>query len=278
MKFITLICAILAWVVVVAANILEGGNPAVLFSEVSPLLLVFGGTMVLGVMGSKGSDIGGVVKAMMRAMIPKNEPKPAEMSAQLVSYAETARRDGLLALESASKEITDPFVRQALEMIIDGTDEDTVYEILESDISALQERHKVAQGVFTAMGGYAPTLGILGTVMGMMHVLDSLGEVAKSNSGGGGIAKMASAIAIAFLATLWGVGSANLIWLPIAAKLKRLTSSEVAYRRMVLDGVLSIQGGSSPRQVNARLQSHLSPSQRDGGGGKGKKSKDKGGD
>ena len=249
MKLITLIGFVLAWAIVFGAQVLDGGNPASLFSHPAPLLLVFGGTVAVGLMGVQGKDIKSVFTAMLRAMIPKATPDKVLMFQQLVGFAETARRDGLLALEAASKEVTDGFVRRGLELIIDGTDEDVVVEVLETDMAALADRHKVAQAFYTALGGYAPTLGILGTVMGMLHVLENLDDPSA----------MGPAIAVAFLATLWGVGSANLIWLPVAAKLKRMTQDEMSFRKMVLDGLLAIQAGGTPRLVAERLKSHLSP-------------------
>lgn len=249
MKIISLLAFVGAWAVVFSAQILEGGSPASLFSHPAPLLLVFGGTLMIGLMGLQGKDLKTVFVALVRAMLPKINLDKVAVYQQLVGYAETARRDGLLALEAASKDVTDPFVRRGLEMIIDGTDEDLVVEVMESDMASLIDRHKVGQGFYTAMGGYAPTIGIIGTVMGMIHVLESLDDPSS----------MGPAIAVAFLATLWGVGSANLMWLPIATKLKRLTQDEIAYRKMVMDGLLAIQAGGTPRLVGERLKSHLSP-------------------
>jgi chemotaxis protein MotA len=248
-KLITLFAFVAAWAIVFGAQILDGGSPATLFSHPSPLILVFGGSVAVALMGLQGSDVKSTFVAGLRAFVPKSQPDQAQMFSQLVSYAETARRDGLLALEAASKDVSDNFVRRGLELIIDGTDEDLVVEVMESDIASLVERHKVPQAVYTGMGGYAPTLGILGTVMGMIHVLENLDDPSA----------MGPAIAVAFLATLWGVGSANLIWLPMAAKLKRMTAAEVSFRRMVLDGLLAIQSGATPRLVAERLKSHLSP-------------------
>lgn len=252
MKFVSLIALIAAWGVVVGANLLEGGSPVSLVSHPAPLLLVFGASFAAGVMGLQGSDVKTVIIAGIRAFFPKAKIDYVDTYTQLVSFAETARRDGLLALESASKEVTDPFVRRGLELVIDGTDEDIVAEVLDSDIAGLNERHKVGQGFYTALGGYAPTIGIIGTVMGMIHVLENLDDPSA----------MGPSIATAFLATLWGVASANLIFLPIAAKLKRLTAAEVAYRRMVVDGLLAIQSGATPRLVGEQLRSHLSPKDR----------------
>lgn len=252
MKFITAIFFVIAWVVLFAAQILEGGSPVELFTHPAPLVLVFGVTIAVGIMGLSGSDIKSVFKALIRAMAPKFQADTVGMYHQLVGFAETARRDGLLALEASAKEVTDPFVRSALEMVIDGTDEDVVSEVLSGDTASLVERHKVGQAFFTALGGYAPTVGIIGTVMGMMTVLQNLDKPET----------MGPSIAVAFLATLWGVGSANLIWLPIATKLKRLTAAEVSFRNMVIDGVLAIQSGATPRLVGERLKAHLSPAER----------------
>jgi chemotaxis protein MotA len=265
----TLIALAAAWIVVFAAQLLDEGNPATLFTHPAPLVLVFGGALAAAGIGVRMSDLPIVLKAARIALLPKAMPPVGEVVEQIRGFAEIARREGLLSLEQAIKDVADPFLKRGLELVIDGTDPDKVERVLEEDVAALQERHKIAQGFFTAAGGYAPTLGIVGTVMGLIHVLGHLDDPGS----------LGPAIASAFLATLWGVASANIIWLPLAAKLKRITAAELAHRGMLLEGVLAIQFGESPSAVVERLKSHLSPAERDaaaGGKGGGKGGKDGG--
>lgn len=254
----TLIGLVAAWAAIIIAQILDGGNPAVLFSHIAPLLIVFGGGMSAGYIGFGMKDTGTILKSFKIALLPPKRPDSAAAVEQLMKFADAARREGLLALESQAKEVDDKFLRRGLELVIDGTDPDLVREVLEADLAALKERHKVGAAYMTQVGGYAPTLGIVGTVMGLIHVLENLDKPDM----------LGPAIAAAFLATLWGVASSNVIFLPMGAKLKRVSAIEVAYRELVLEGLLAIQAGASPRAVGERLKSYLAPSERDGIGGK----------
>ena len=254
-KIISLLMVIVGFLIVFVSLIIDAKNvtaPLELFKHPSPLILVFGGTIAVGVGGLRGQSLGAAFKGIVRALIATEKFDIIQTFADVVSFAEVARRDGLLALEEASKGVEDPFLKRGLDLVIDGTDADLIAEVLDADSEALVERHKVSQGFLTSMGGYAPTLGIMGTVMGMMQVLNAINDPSS----------LGEKIAVAFLATLWGVGSANLIWLPLAAKLKSLTAAELGYRRMVVDGLLAIQSGGTPRLVAERMRSHLSVKQR----------------
>jgi chemotaxis protein MotA len=171
----------------------------------------------------------------------------------MVHFADRARRDGLLALEDEAKSIEDPFLKRGIQMAIDGTDPEMVREVLETEVAALKDRHKVGAKFFGDMGAFAPTLGIIGTVLGLVHMLENLSDPSS----------MGPLIAGAFVATLWGVMSANLIWLPISNKLKRASAEEVAFKELVIEGVLSIQAGANPRAVGEKLKSFLPPKERD---------------
>ena len=166
-----------------------------------------------------------------------------------VKLADRARREGLLALEGELADLDDPFLRRALEMAVDGTDPDQVAEILGAEIDTKRAHDHAAAKLFHDMGGYGPTIGIIGTVLGLVHVLSNLGE---PNSLG---AKIASA----FVATLWGVMSANIFWFPLSNRLKRIADSECEEMELALEGVMAIQAGSNPRLIAQKLQSMLPP-------------------
>lgn len=239
-----------ALVILLVSMVLEGSSPTSLLKP-APLLLIFGGTVAASAAGFFGRDVKSMPAVMKRAMSGAPTPAAAEIE-RMVALAEVARREGLLALEKAAAEVTDPFFRKAIELTVDGTDPEEVEDILERELESLRERHRVGAKFFADMGGFSPTLGILGTVVGLIHVLGSL-----STPG-----KLGPAIAEAFVATLWGVLAANLIWLPVSNKLKRLSEMEVHSKRLVLDGILAIQAGHSPRMVQARLFSYLPPADR----------------
>ena len=163
----------------------------------------------------------------------------------IVSLADKARREGLLALEDATKEIDDDFLKDGLQAAIDGTDPDDLRAMMEARIDAKKAREKVIAKVFTDMGGFAPTIGIIGTVVSLVHVLENLNDPSS----------IGHMIAAAFVATLWGLLTANLIWLPIANRIKRVTELEAAHMELTMEGLLAIQAGGNPRVVGARLRS-----------------------
>ena len=244
---------VLAFVAVLASMVMEGGNPAALVTHPAPIVLVVGGTIGATMAGFTLKELAGVPKAFLKAFLPGPPLDPTAVVGQVVHFADRARRDGLLALEDEVKEIEDPFLRKGLQLAIDGTDPEIVREVLETEIDGLRERHKMGAQFFGNMGAFAPTLGIIGTVLGLVHMLENLEDPSS----------MGPLIAAAFVATLWGVMTANLLFLPIANKLKRASGEEAAHMEMVLDAILSIQAGSNPRTVTEKLKSYLPPSLRD---------------
>ena len=253
MKALSLFAFIAAWVAVFGAQILDGGHPQSLFTHPGPLLLVFGGSLAAATFGSTFEDVKQSAIAFKIAFLGQKQASTTATIESIKSLAETARRDGLLGLESKVKEYdSDPFLTRGVELILDGVEPEELRDLLESDITALEDRHKNRARFFEMAGGYAPTIGIVGTVMGLVHVLESLDEPDK----------LGPAIGAAFLATLWGVASSNLIYLPVSYKLKRLTAQEVTQRELVVEGLVAVQVGKTPRQVVDRLRSYLSAKQR----------------
>ena len=170
----------------------------------------------------------------------------------IVQLAERARRDGILGLEKQLNEIHDPFFKKAIKLIIDGTEVTVLRSILETEISYIGERHKKGINLFRTMGGFSPTMGIIGTVLGLIHTLANTDDPAR----------MASAIASAFIATLWGVALANLAWIPISEKLKYRHEEEMASLELITEGVVSIQSGDNPRVIRTKLTSFINPEKR----------------
>jgi chemotaxis protein MotA len=231
--------------------ILDGGSPAELFSAPQAILLTIGGAIIASVISYPLKSVKLIPKWIKVAFISKNE-QPFEVIELLTRMADKARREGLLALEEESKKIADNFLRTGVMMVVDGTDPAQVRGILEIEIYHMQERHAQGINFFSACGGYGPTMGIIGTVMGLISVLQEL-----DNPG-----ELGHSIAVAFLATLWGILSANMVWLPLAGKLRAKSEAEVAFRRLLLEGVLAIQAGENPRVVRDKLLAFLPPGER----------------
>ncbi len=236
---------------IITANMLEGGSPMSLLL-LPPILLVFGGTIGATLAGGTMADGRHALHSLKRAMVWRQTPA-SELVPVVVSLADKARREGLLMLEAAVKDVDDDFLKRGVALAVDGTDPEELREILEAELHAKRLDDKHSAKFFNAMGGYAPTVGIVGTVMGLVHVLENLSEPDK----------LGHLIAGAFLATLWGVMSANLMWLPIGSRLLRIGELEAARMELVIEGVMAIQAGSNPRVVAQRLRSLLPESDRE---------------
>ncbi|GAA1436027.1 flagellar motor protein [Mycobacterium cookii] len=241
----TLIGVIVGLVIIVVANLMEGGNPTSLLL-VPPMLLVFGTTLMVTLAGGTMSDAKHALGALRTAFTGGVRPA-GEVVPMVVALAEKARREGLLALEEELKGVEDPFLVKGVTLAIDGTDPEEVRDILESEVHAVKAQGKHSAKFFADAGAYAPTIGIIGTVMGLVHVLENLAQPEE----------LGHLIAAAFIATLWGVMSANVIWLPIGNRLKRLTELEAARMELVIEGVAAIQAGSNPRVIAQKLSSLL---------------------
>jgi chemotaxis protein MotA len=237
---------------------MEGSNPMAILSP-SAMSIVLGGTLGATIVGTSFASITNIPKMYMKAFSPPLVELNAKVS-ELVGYAEAARRDGLLALDEVTSNIEDPFTKKGLQLVVDGTDPDLVADILESENDAMRKRHSAGVQPFDKAGGYAPTMGIIGTVFGLIHVLGNLDKPAT----------LGPSISAAFVATLIGVASANVIYLPISARLKQLSQDELHARALIVEGILSIQAGDNPRVVQEKLITFVPPALRvdaDGNGG-----------
>jgi chemotaxis protein MotA len=252
MDLATIIGLLLAWGALIGSLLMEGGQLRALVN-IPAALLVFGGTFGAACISFRLNQIMELPSILEQAFAESTLDSGAVIR-MLVRFAERARREGLLVLEEECRRIKDPFLQKGVRLAIDGTDPEMVREILSTEIHFLQSRHKVGESIFTTLGGFAPTLGIIGTVMGLIHMLANLSDPGK----------MGPLIAGAFIATLYGVSSANLIFLPIANKLKARSSDELLIREVMVEGILSIQAGDNPRLVDDKLKAYLAPRLRSG--------------
>lgn len=232
------------------SSMMDGTNP-VSFINIPALLIIIGGTGGV-TLASVGMESMKRVPSLYKMVFSAEPPDMRGQLDRLVALADQARREGLLALDAQLGEIDDTFTRNALQLVVDGTDPEMVHTILESEVDGMAARHAASAGPFEKAGGFAPTMGIIGTVLGLIHVLENL--AAPSTLG--------PSISAAFIATLMGVGAANVIFLPIANRLKAISAEEVELRMMTLEGILSIQAGDNPRLVSEKLMSYLPPAER----------------
>ena len=247
MDIATIAGIVIAFVIVFVVQALEGGHAGSIILLPS-MLLVFGGGLMAAMAGGLLKDTTSIGGQLKKAFLPKVTP-PDKLVDDVVKLAERARREGLLALEDAIKTVDHAFLKRGLQLAIDGTDPEELHDILHAEVTAKKKADKAGAKIFENMGGYAPTIGIIGTVMGLVHVLENLDQPET----------LGHSIAAAFVATLWGVLSANVLWLPIAARLSRLSGVEVEEMELAIEGVLAIQAGSNPRMVAQRLRSLLPP-------------------
>lgn len=230
---------------VIAGMYLEGsaiGSYVVL----SAAVVVFGGT-IGATIASVGLAAFKQAMAAFKHAITYMAMDRVGVIRTLVAYAEKARRSGLLVLEDDIQKADDEFLQKGVQLVVDGTDPELVKEILQTEVDATAEEQERIAGVWTAMGGYSPTLGIIGTVMGLVLVLANLSDAAA----------LGPAIAVAFVATFYGVVFANLLYLPVGMKLKACAQDEIATRELMIEGILAIQSGDNPRIVEEKLVAFL---------------------
>ena len=221
---------------------LEGGSIAALVN--GPAILIVVGGSVGATMLQSPLPIFVRAMRMLVWVVRPPQKRPEVQLREIVKWAQIARREGLLGLESVVESVRDDYARKGLQLVIDGNDPDSIRETLELDALARERRDLSAARVVDGMGGYAPTLGILGAVMGLIQVMNNLADPARLGQG----------IAVAFVATVYGVGLANLVFIPVANKLKALVHEESRMQELLVIGIISIAAGDNPRVVESRLQ------------------------
>lgn len=234
---------------------MDGGHLSQLWSA-SAFVLVNGGTLGATIVSYPLEDILALPKIITKTLFGRKPDMTATIDT-IVAMVDKARKEGLLTLQNETPKLDDPFLVRGIELVVDGTDPHAVRSIMETEIAFMEKRHKAGAGILETAGGYAPTMGIIGTVMGMVHVL---GNLSNPDS-------LGPAIAVAFMATFYGIFTANVFWLPLGAKLKARSAAEVMMKEMVLEGVLSLQAGESPRIVREKLEVFLPPRQKRATGG-----------
>lgn len=245
MDVLSLIGIILAFVAIIGGNYLEGGHLSALLNGPAALI-VLGGTLAAALLQSPMSSFMRALQIVGWILFPPRIDLPGGID-RVVNWSLTARKEGLLGLEAIADAESDSYSRKGLQLLVDGAEPEAIRSILEVDFMTQETRDTQAAKVFESMGGYAPTVGIIGAVMGLIHVMGNLADPSQLGSG----------IAVAFVATIYGVSSANLILLPIANKLKAVALRQSRYREMLLEGILSIAEGENPRSIELKLQGFM---------------------
>lgn len=245
MDILSLLGVAIAFAAVIGGNWMEGGHIDSLVNGPA-LVIVLGGTAGAVLLQTRLTVFMYAMRMLGMAFIPPRRPMEAAVN-KLVDWSDLARRQGLLGLEDAAEKEADLFIRKGMQLLVDGGEPDDLRHTLEVELDNHEQRALAAAKVFESMGGYSPTIGIIGAVMGLIHVMQNLADPSRLGSG----------IATAFVATIYGVGLANLFLLPVANKLKSHVQHEVQYREMVIEGLVAIAEGENPRMIKSRLHGFL---------------------
>mgnify|MGYP001606441180 CR=1 FL=1 len=245
MDFLTIIGVVLAIGAIVGGNMLEGGHIESLL-QLTAFVIVFGGTIGASMVQTPLPVFLRSLKMVVWAFIP---PKLAQGEAieKIVNWSNIARKEGLLGLEPLTETEPEPFSRKGLQLLVDGSEPETIRGILEVELDSQEHMDFQAAKVYEGMGGYSPTIGIIGAVMGLIHVMNNLADPSKLGAG----------IAVAFVATIYGVGSANIFFLPLGNKLKSYIHKQSKFREMIIEGIISIAEGENPRNIETKLKGYM---------------------
>ncbi|MGY4532516.1 chemotaxis protein MotA [Pseudomonas sp. TE3786] len=245
MDVLSLIGVILAFVAILGGNYLEGGHVGALLNGPA-FLIVIGGTLGAAFLQTPMTVFKRSLTTVRWIIFPPRIDLAGGIN-RVVGWSMIARKEGLLGLEAVADVEADPYARKGLQLLVDGAEPEAIRSILEVDLYTQEGRDIQAAKVFDSMGGYSPTIGIIGAVMGLIHVMGNLADPSMLGSG----------IAVAFVATIYGVAFANLFLLPVGNKLKAIALRQSRYREMLLEGILSIAEGENPRSIELKLQGFM---------------------
>ena len=230
------------------------GAPLTALNNPAAFLIIIGGTIACIFNAFTMEQIAKVPNLFKLLLRGNEEQSRGDLVKTFVELSQLARREGILALESKVEEIQDPFFRNGLSMVIDGMDPEFVGDVLDAELTIMEQRHAEMRSIFSQAGTYAPTLGVLGAVVGLIAALGNLND----------IEKLGHSIAAAFVATILGIFTGYVLWLPFANKLKIKSENEVSHKRMIMEGILSLQAGDSPTQIESKLMIYIPQGEREG--------------
>ncbi|MCG8670938.1 MAG: flagellar motor protein [Pseudomonadales bacterium] len=245
MDILSITGLLLGAVAIIGGNALEGGHLSGLTNGPAAVI-VLGGTFGAAMLQTPMSIFLHSFSVVRWIIFPPHIPME-ENIVKVIDWSMIARKEGLLGLEAVADEELDPFARKGLQLLVDGGEPENIRSILEVELLTQEEKDIQAAKVYEAMGGYSPTIGIIGAVMGLIHVMGNLADPSKLGGG----------IATAFVATIYGVGAANLIFLPVAAKIKSVVRNQSNQREMMIEGLIAIADGENPRTIESKLEGYL---------------------
>ncbi|MHC1723854.1 MAG: flagellar motor stator protein MotA [Aminipila sp.] len=252
MELTTLLGIIVGLTSVIGAMIFKGISFTV-FINPAAFFVIFVGTVATILNSYPGENLKSL-GALFKILFTKQERmSEIDIIELMVNLSTTARKEGLLSLESKVEEIEEPFLKKGIRMVVDGTGDDVITDILESELAAMEKRHEINAGIFSSAGMYAPTLGVLGAVFGLIAAMSHINDTEM----------MSEAVAAAFIATILGIFTGYVLWTPFAKKLRVKSQEEVAIKYMILEGLLSIQRGDSPFMLKERLLAVLPSSKQE---------------
>lgn len=253
MDFATIIGLVVGFVAVFGGQVLEGGHISALLQPTAAII-VLGGTFGATCASFPTRELIKAAKDVRKIIFPGTEDME-QVIRDLASYSEMARRNGLLALQPLINETTgDPFKTKALQLVVDGTDPQQFQDFMEIELASFESHEKTSAEVYEAAGGFSPTIGIIGAVLGLIHVMQHLSDPTKLGEG----------IAVAFVATIYGLVTANIVCIPASTKLKRYLKQEVLVKTLIIEGLLDIQSGMNPRLIIMKLQGFLAAQRKKG--------------
>lgn len=260
MDLATIIGLFIGFGAIFLAGFVGGIDPRIFFGRWDAFVLIIGGSVGATLTSfPMRTFMRGFTQGFRTAFSEVNFHE-RDIISTLVSFAEKARREGLLALENEAAALDDDFMRKGIQLVIDGRDTEIIRKVLETEVSQAQEAGAKAEQVFMNLGGYSPTLGIIGTVLGLIGMLKGLGEASTSGNIAGSIG---TETAVAFVATFFGIMFANLLWLPIGNKIKERNGQMLLMREIMIEGILAIQAGDNPRLLEEKLLAFLDPKERE---------------
>lgn len=245
MDYVSITGIALALIAILGGQVLEGGHIGSLV-QFTAFVIVFGGTIGATMLQTSIPVFFHSLRLSLWVLFPPRLD-PHGLIDQVIGWSSIARKGGLLALEPQLEPLTDAFVRKGLQMVVDGAEPEKIREAMDVEIGTFEKHNLDAAKVWQGAGGYAPTIGILGAVMGLIHVMENLTDPSKLGAG----------IAVAFVATIYGVGSANLFFLPMSNKIRSIVERQVIMREMMIEGLVSIANGENPRVIESKLQGYI---------------------
>lgn len=245
MDILTLLGVVVGLAAIIGGNILEGGHTDSLM-QLTAFVIVFGGTCGAVLVQTPQHVFIHAMRRLRWVIVPPREDGKTAI-AKIVGWSQLARKEGLLSLQSASEDEQDAFIAGGLQMLADGNEPEAIRAALEVEMGTIETLDLGAAKVWEGFGGYSPTIGIIGAVMGLIHVMNNLSDPSALGPG----------IAVAFVATIYGVGLANLLFLPAANKLKSIINQRMQYHELLVDGLVYIAEGDSPRSIETKLQGYL---------------------